>query len=187
MKNLGGWHPSPYSAHGSCCRERVDRLDQGQMTAIAGSRPWTLHAACYPAKARAPDKRESLWRGAKFHVLTAMEEVVEVPQILGPWSDNEQKSREHDEYTTHHGTNLRTPVHQRSARGASLFHSLSLNLRPVTGFWIFRIQIPRTPNSLPKPNCYRASTAEYLDSRLPTLTKRCLPSSRSWRAVPSSW
>src|ERR1700684_2597205 len=98
-----------------------------------------------------------------------MEEVVEVPQILGPWSDSEQKSREQDEDTTSHGTDLRTPVHQRPARGGSLFHSLSLNLRPATGFWIFRIQIPRTQTRCPTSNCYRASTAEYFDSRLPTL------------------
>jgi hypothetical protein len=70
---------------------------------------------------------------AKFHVLTAVEEVVEVPQILGPWHDGEQKSREQNEYTASHGTDLRTPVHQRSARGGSLFHSLSLNLRLITG------------------------------------------------------
>ena len=75
--------------------------------------------------------------------------MIKAPQILGPWSDSEQKSREQDEYTTSDGTYLRTPVHQRPARGASLFHSLSLNLRLVTGFWIFMIQIPRNPNSLP--------------------------------------
>jgi hypothetical protein len=81
-----------------------------------------------------------------------MEEVVEVPQILGPWSDSEQKSREQDEYTSSHGTDLRTPVHQRPARGGSLFHLLSLNLRLVTGFWTFRTQAPRTSNTLPNIN-----------------------------------
>jgi hypothetical protein len=109
-------------------------------------------------------------------------DVVEVPQILGPWNDSEQKSREQDEYTASQGTHLKTPVHQRPARGGGLFHLLSLNLRLVTGFWIFRTQAPRT--RCPTSTCYRASTAEYFDSRLPTLTKRCLPSSRSWRAVP---
>jgi hypothetical protein len=72
-----------------------------------------------------------------------------VPQMLRSWRDSEQKSREQDEYTTSHGADLRTPVHQGSAGGGMLFHSLSLNLRLVTGFWIFRIQIPRTTNSLP--------------------------------------
>jgi hypothetical protein len=62
---------------------------------------------------------------AKFHGLTAVEEVVEVPTILGPWRDSEQKSREQDEYATSQETDLRTPVHQRSARGGSLFQSLS--------------------------------------------------------------
>jgi hypothetical protein len=58
---------------------------------------------------------------AKFHVLTAVEELVEVPKILGTWRDSEQKSREQDEYATSHGTDLRIPVHQRSARDGSLF------------------------------------------------------------------
>jgi hypothetical protein len=73
-----------------------------------------------------------------------------VPQILRPWRDSEQKSREQDEYASSHGRDLRTPVHQRSARGGSLFHSLSLSISDwLQVSRVSGTQIPRTTNSLP--------------------------------------
>jgi hypothetical protein len=58
---------------------------------------------------------------AKFQILATVKEVVKMPEIFGPWGDSEQDRRQQEEYSTCHGTRLRTLVHPRSAGGVSSF------------------------------------------------------------------
>jgi hypothetical protein len=61
----------------------------------------------------------------KFEILTAMEKSVEMPEILGPWHNDNQDSGEQEEQAASQGVGLRDAIDRLPYRCGSTLQSAS--------------------------------------------------------------